>query len=111
MSAHWTHAYDLGAAWESVYEDQVLTVIDGVGLLDIGGQIAQFAADSGAERWRSTDYRATNVTLRTGGVLTQATTDAPSGQTDGEPGATGTGRDGASIDEGPGRPTSRRRTR
>lgn len=80
VSAHWTHAYDLGAAWESVYEDQVLTVTDGVGLLDIGGQIAQFAADSGAERWRSTDYRATNVTLRAGGVLTQATTDAPSGQ-------------------------------
>ncbi len=79
ISAHWTRSFDLSGGWDGVYEDQVLTVIDGVGLVRIGGQMAHFAADSGVERWRSTDYRVNIATLETGGVLVESETDTPSG--------------------------------
>jgi hypothetical protein len=79
ISANWTRFFDLSAGWDGVYEDQVLSVVDGVGLVRIGGQLAQFAADSGAERWRSTDYRVNVATLEPGGVLVESETDTPSG--------------------------------
>ncbi|MEH3154479.1 MAG: PQQ-binding-like beta-propeller repeat protein [Gordonia paraffinivorans] len=81
LSANWTRSFDLFATWDGVYEDQVLRVTDGVGLVTIGGQMAQFAADSGAERWRSTDYRVSLATLEAGGVVVEAETDTPSGRT------------------------------
>lgn len=82
VSAHWTRSFSIGGDYEGIYEtDNVLAVTDGVGLVQTGSEMAQFAADSGAELWRSTDYRVQDARLVAGGVVVQANTD---GQTNGK---------------------------
>ncbi|QBJ97646.1 hypothetical protein ERC79_18160 [Rhodococcus sp. ABRD24] len=47
----WTTTFDMGTAWEDLYSDQVLTLIDETGILEIGGSTAGFAVDSGRILW------------------------------------------------------------
>ncbi|GGF37464.1 hypothetical protein GCM10007298_36510 [Williamsia phyllosphaerae] len=80
VSSNWTHGFDIGGDYEGIYEtDNVLTVIDGVGLIRTGSEMAQFAAGSGAELWRTSDYRVQDARLAPGGVLVQSNTDGSTG--------------------------------
>ncbi|AFR48550.1 hypothetical protein KTR9_1911 [Gordonia sp. KTR9] len=74
VSAHWTRQFDLGASYEEVYSSEALTVIDGVGLIRTGGDVAQFDADSGAELWSNRTQCVGTSSLLAGGFLVHADT-------------------------------------
>ncbi len=74
VSAHWTRRFDMGASYEEVYSSEALTVIDGVGLVRTGGDLAQFDAGSGVELWSNGSQCVETSTLLPGGFLVHADT-------------------------------------
>lgn len=74
VSAHWTRQFDVGASYEEVYSSEALTVIDGVGLVRTGGDVALFDAESGAELWSNGPQCVGTSSLLPGGFLVHADT-------------------------------------
>lgn len=74
VSAHWTRRLDMGASYEEVYSSEALAVIDGVGLVRTGGDVAQFDATSGAELWTNGSRCVGTSSLLPGGFLVHADT-------------------------------------
>ncbi|OUC78123.1 PQQ-binding-like beta-propeller repeat protein [Gordonia lacunae] len=74
VSAHWTRRFDVGASYEEVYSSEALTVIDGVGLVRTGGDLALFDAGSGAQLWSNGTQCVGTSTLLPGGYLVHTDT-------------------------------------
>ncbi|MBJ7291237.1 MAG: PQQ-binding-like beta-propeller repeat protein [Williamsia sp.] len=81
VSANWTRGFDIGGGWEDVFTEDLLTVTDGVGLISIGGQVAEFDARSGAQRWLSNDFCSSSARLETGGVVVHSDNQCGSSET------------------------------
>ncbi|MFJ6095019.1 outer membrane protein assembly factor BamB family protein [Williamsia muralis] len=84
VSANWTQEFDIGGGWEDVFESDVLTVTDGVGLVRMGIDMAQFDADSGTLLWGSGESCVSSATLGSGGVVVQSDSGCGSGDTESE---------------------------
>ncbi|MDV7133315.1 outer membrane protein assembly factor BamB family protein [Williamsia muralis] len=84
VSANWTQEFDIGGGWEDVFESGVLTVTDGVGLVRMGIDMAQFDADSGNLLWGSGESCVSSAALEPGGVVVQSNSGCGSGDTESE---------------------------
>ncbi|WP_030166372.1 MULTISPECIES: PQQ-binding-like beta-propeller repeat protein [Actinomycetes] len=84
VSANWTQEFDIGGGWEDVFESDVLTVTDGVGLVRMGIDMVQFDADSGSVLWGSGESCVSSAILESGGVVVQSNSGCGSGYTETE---------------------------
>ncbi|ORM32887.1 hypothetical protein BFL43_14765 [Williamsia sp. 1135] len=79
ISANWSQPVDIGGYYEDLYGIDVLTVTDGVGLVRIGNQMAQFDAESGTPLWTTGDgVCVSQASLEPGGVVAQINSDCDS---------------------------------
>jgi len=78
ISANWSRSFDISGGWEQMYGLDILTVTDGVGLVQTGSEMAQFDAETGGELWSSGDTCVSGARLKSGGVVTQVNTDCES---------------------------------
>ncbi len=79
ISANWSQPVDIGGYYEDLYGIDVLAVTDGVGLVRIGNQMAQFDAESGTPLWTTGDgVCVSQASLEPGGVVAQINSDCES---------------------------------
>lgn len=52
-SIAWSKAFDVGDSWEGFFPSEVLDTTQGVGLIQLGGEVVAFDLTTGAQRWRT----------------------------------------------------------